>query len=85
MCKVQILALNDFITQKENMNIKRIRCILTGGCKFKGGTTQCHLNDNDVVTITETCCKCGKQYSFSAPYKAFEECAEEIHEQTANS
>ena len=67
------------------MNIKRIKCILTGGCKFKSGTTQCRIDKNDMVHITETCCKCGKQYSFFAPYKNFEECAEEAHEQTANT
>ena len=63
------------------MNVKRIKCILTGGCKFKGGTTDCHIDENDIVTITETCCKCGKTYSFSVPYSAFDACAEEMHEQ----
>ena len=43
--------------------IKRIKCILTGGCKFKSGS-QCNIDENDVVTITETCYKCGKKYSF---------------------
>lgn len=63
------------------MNTKRIKCILTGGCKFKAGTTNCHIDENNIVTITETCCRCGKQYSFSAPYSAFESCTEEIHEE----
>lgn len=49
--------------------IKRIKCILTGGCKFKG--CQSNIDENDVVTITETCYKCGKTYSFSVPYSKF--------------
>ena len=61
------------------MNAKRIKCFLTGGCKFKGGTSQCHIDGNGITTITETCYKCGKVYSFSAPYSAFESCAEKIH------
>jgi hypothetical protein len=51
--------------------IKRIKCRLTGGCKFKGGA-QCNIDENDVITITETCYKCGKTYSFSIPYSKFE-------------
>lgn len=66
------------------MDIKRIKCILTGGCKFKGGTSQCNIDENDIVTITETCCKCGKVYSFSVPYSAFEYTAEKIHEQVTS-
>ena len=67
--------------KEHSMNVKRIKCILTGGCKFKGGTTDCHIDENDIVTITETCCKCGKIYSFSVPYSAFGDCTEEMHEQ----
>lgn len=50
--------------------LKRILCILTGGCKFKGGS-KCVIDDNNMVTITETCYKCGKKYSFSVPYSKF--------------
>ena len=55
------------------MEFKRIKCFLTGGCKFKGGTSQVQLDKKDNVTITETCYKCGKQYSFTVPYSAFGE------------
>ena len=61
------------------MNIKRIKCILLGGCKFKGGA-QSSIDENDNVNITETCCRCGKKYSFTAKYSNFERAAEEIHE-----
>ena len=54
----------------DNKRIKRIFCIITGGCKFKGGA-ECHIDNNDMVTITETCYKCGKTFSFTAPYKNF--------------
>lgn len=54
------------------MNIKRIKCFLTGGCKFKSGTTVSECNDKEkTCTITETCCKCGKKYSFTGTYKQF--------------
>lgn len=53
------------------MNIKRIKCILTGGCKFRGGTIS-ECNDNEkICTITETCCKCGKKYTAVFTYKQF--------------
>ena len=50
------------------MNTKRIKCILTGGCRFKPGTIQCHIDENDVVTITKTCMNCGKQYTFQTKF-----------------
>ena len=52
--------------------MNRILCILTGGCKFKSGETQCDCDDkNKEITITETCYKCGKKYSFTGTYKQF--------------
>lgn len=50
----------------------RFLCWLTGGCKFKAGETECHCNDKTkMVTITETCYKCGKKYSFTSDYAHF--------------
>lgn len=41
------------------MNTKRIKCILTGGCKFKSSDTESKCNDKEkTCTITETCYKC---------------------------
>lgn len=52
--------------------IKRLKCILTGGCKFKSSDTNCVYDDkNKICTITETCYKCGKKHSFTAPSKNF--------------
>lgn len=52
--------------------MNRITCFLTGGHKFKSGDTQCHCDDDKkICIITETCFKCGKQFSFSATYKQF--------------
>lgn len=52
--------------------MNRILCFLTGGCKFKSSDTQCHCDDKKKeVTITETCYKCGRKYSFTATYKQF--------------
>lgn len=52
--------------------MNRILCILTGGCKFKSCDTKCHCDDEKKeVTITETCYKCGKKYSFTDTYKHF--------------
>lgn len=53
------------------MNIKRIKCFLTGGCKFRDATMLKCNDKTKTVTVTETCCKCGKQYSFTATYKQF--------------
>ena len=52
--------------------MNRIKCLLTGGHKFKTGETQTYCNDKEkMCTITETCYKCGKKFSFSATYKYF--------------
>lgn len=54
------------------VSVKRIKCFLTGGCKFRSTDTVAKCdNKTKTVTITETCCKCGKQYSFTATYKQF--------------
>lgn len=45
------------------MNTKRIKCILTGGCKFRDGTISECNEEEKTCTITETCCKCGKKYT----------------------
>lgn len=51
------------------MNRKRIKCILTGGCKFKS-SAESKCNDKEkTCTITETCCKCGKKYTAVFAYK----------------
>ena len=53
--------------------MNRLMCLLTGGHKFKSGSTLAHCDDKiKMCTITETCYKCGKQFSFSTTYKAFE-------------
>ena len=52
------------------MNRKRIKCILTGGCKFKSSDTESKCNDKEkTYTITETCYKCGKKYNAVFTYK----------------
>lgn len=61
------------------MNFKRIKCIMTGGCRFKSGMTECHIDENNMVTITETCMNCGKQFSFTIPEWKLYACAEAIH------
>lgn len=53
------------------VSVKRIKCLLTGGCKFRDATTFKCDDKTKTVTVTETCCKCGKQYSFTATYKQF--------------
>ena len=40
--------------------------------KFQSVDTDCKINDkNNTVTITETCCRCGKQFSFTTDKKNF--------------
>ena len=52
--------------------MNRLMCLLTGGHKFKSGSTLAHCDDKiKMCTITEICYKCGKQFSFSATYKNF--------------
>lgn len=51
--------------------IKQFLCGLTNH-KFKSKDTECKHNEADnTFTITETCCKCGKRFSFTAPSKNF--------------
>ena len=52
------------------MNTKRIKCFLTGGCKFKSSDTKSECNDKEkTCTITETCYKCGKKYTTVFTYE----------------
>lgn len=51
--------------------LKQFLCGLTNH-KFKSNDTDCKYDDvNNTCTITETCCKCGKKLSFTAPSKSF--------------
>ena len=52
------------------MNMKRIKCFLTGGHMFKSSDTESKYNDKEkTCTITETCYKCGKKYTTVFTYK----------------
>lgn len=54
------------------MNTKRIKRFLTGGHMFRSCDTESKCNDKEkTCTITETCYKCGKQFSFTGTYKQF--------------
>lgn len=47
------------------ISLKRIKCILTGGCKFKSSDTESKCNDKE-----KTCTiKCGKKYTAVFTYK----------------
>ena len=51
--------------------IKQFLCGLKNH-KFKSEDTECkHDEVNKTFTITETCCRCGKKFSFTAPSKNF--------------
>lgn len=52
------------------MNRKRIKCFLTGGCRFKSSDTESKCNDKEkTCTIMETCYKYGKKYTSVFAYK----------------
>lgn len=52
--------------------MNKVMCFLTGGHKFKSSDTESKCNDKEkTCTITETCCKCGKQFAFTGTYKQF--------------
>ena len=61
------------------MNLARLKCILTGGCKFSPDMTTCHVDENDICHIEETCINCGKKFTYDVPLEALEQYAEEIH------
>ncbi len=50
--------------------IKQFLCGLTGH-KFNNNTDCKYDEENKTYTITETCYKCGKKFSFTAPSKNF--------------
>ena len=53
------------------LRIKQFICGLFNH-KFNSIDTVCKYNGKeDTYTITETCCRCGKQFSFSAQSKNF--------------
>ena len=52
------------------LSVKRIKCILTGGCRINSSDTESIRNDKEKSwTITETCYKCGKKYKALFTYK----------------
>lgn len=57
------------IIWRNQMNIKRIKCILTGGCRFRDSAISECDDKEKTCTITETCCKCGKKYTAVFTYK----------------
>lgn len=40
-------------------------------CKFDSMSTDVTKGDNDVYTVTETCCICGRHFSMELPFHAF--------------
>lgn len=49
---------------------KKIKCFLTGGCKFKSSDTESKCDDKEkTCIITETCYKCGKKHTAIFTYK----------------
>lgn len=52
--------------------IKQFLCGLFTNHRFNSFDTDCHYNKEEkTFTITETCCRCGKKFSFTAPEKNF--------------
>lgn len=40
--------------------------------KFRSTDVDCQYNvEDDTFTVTQTCCRCGKQFSFTAPSENF--------------
>lgn len=55
------------------IKLKQFICGLTNHY-FLSNDTECkhdETNNTYTITITETCCKCGKKYSFTVPAKNF--------------
>lgn len=65
--------LTSFIVEliDKRTKLKQSLCGLTNHY-FLSNDTECKYDKtNKTYTITETCCKCGKKYSFTAPAKNF--------------
>lgn len=55
-----------------NDRIKQFLCGLFTSHRLNDTDRECKYNDKDkTFTITETCCKCGKKFSFTAPERNF--------------
>lgn len=52
--------------------IRQFLCGLFTNHRFNSSDTDCHYNEKEkTFTITETCCKCGKSFSFTASEENF--------------
>jgi hypothetical protein len=51
--------------------IKQFLCGITYHKFLSKDTESKYDPKNKTITITETCCKCGKKFSFTAPAKNF--------------
>lgn len=56
----------------DKLKLKQLLCGLTLRHSFKSGDTVCEYDDeNKTCTVTETCYRCGKKFSFTAPSRKF--------------
>ena len=62
------------------MDIKRIKCFLTGGHRFRGADESPLDIENDTYTVKPVCYKCGKQFTYSMSYSSMVGYAEYLHD-----
>lgn len=54
------------------IKLKQTLCGIFTGHRLNDTDRECKYNEKDkTFTITETCCKCGKKFSFTVPEKNF--------------
>lgn len=49
--------------------MNKIRCLLSGGCRFRDEDTKVYIDENNMFFMIKECYKCGKKKIYKVPFK----------------
>ena len=49
--------------------MNKIRCLLSGGCRFRDEDTKVYIDKNNIFYMIKGCCKCGKKKIYAVPFE----------------
>lgn len=49
--------------------MNKIRCLLSGGCRFRDEDTKVYIDKNNIFYMIKVCCKCGKKKIYKVPFE----------------
>lgn len=49
--------------------MNRVRCFLSGGCRFRDEDTKVYIDKNNIFYMIKVCCKCGKKKIYTVSFE----------------